>query len=393
LVEGISRLEQGHVLESDGLEFKVTEEWCLQPSARSVSFSQAVKDSNELLVAALSNTAGWGGSRVCPLSGGDDSRRIMAAVEKSGLDPAFISQRYIGPGGYDEDTIPAKMLAEVLQKDLSVCDVCSEQEIGQDSLNAWCQTNGESLSHGWMQKMLRAVSPGSLVYDGLGGGELMNGHFVKLYPECSDRYQDTEYLVDVLMGKLQLSLAVGLRRDLKDYLFSYVSALPETPYRITLFHLYNHTRRNTGGMAVIYRETGITPFTPFVTKAVLEQALSLNYKEHFDRSFQDMCTRALNYKLSDVPRTRLGFSSEYKVDLRHTVDKIEKYKAAVGKINYALNFNLLSARDSFLTLAYEITGKGNKNIWRSVPLRKLGFMQERLNCNCAVEFSLKEYNV
>ena len=374
IVDGIFRLGHGEVLEFDEHDYQVKTEWLLSPPGFTTPPAQFIAESNNLLLTSVNNTKEWTGGHTCLLSGGDDSRRIAAGIDIAGIDVDFVSQRYIGPGGWDEDTIPAQMIAEILDKPLTILDVSSSTELEKDIYKTLLETNAESMLHGWLQKTLRHAASNSLVYDGLAGGELMNGHYIKAYPECAEKFYDSELLTNTVLKKFQLKFRSPIYNSLRMAVQEEFNKIPETPYRMTLFHIYNHTRRGTGSVSAMMREHGLIPYMPFTTKDMAIHSLSLDHREHFNNYYQGLATYDLNQKLAYIPRTRLGFSNDYKVNLSHLNLSATESGLLVGKTNLALIARLLSVKDSLYMTLSEIMGLHSKHIWRSIPLRRLGLI-------------------
>ncbi len=376
LIDGIYRLGHGEILELDRKEFKVISEWQLSPPETTKDPGRFIADNNELFLTALKYTEAWSGQRTCLMSGGDDSRRIAAGLDIIGINADFISQRYVGPGGWDEDTIPAQMIAKSLNKPLKIIELCTKKEIEKDIFVTLQQTNAESLLHNWLQKTLRHVAPGSLLYDGLAGGELMNGHFVKKFPECAKQYYQPELLAETVLAQCSFNLRPALKDALGSAVLESFIKTPETPYRMTLFYLYNHTRRNTGSVSALMREHGLVPYMPFITKDLAIQSLSLDYQQHFNDFYQGVATRELLPRLAEIPRTRIGFSDKYKIDLRHKSALVGRSELLIGKTNLALINSLLSRKESILMFLLDILGLHEKYSWRSVPLRRVGLIAD-----------------
>jgi len=376
LVDGIYRLAHGEILEFDNLTYHIKAAWRLMPPDYMSSPKEFIDVSNDLLLTSIASTKEYSQGRTCLLSGGDDSRRIAAALDVVGLDVNFITQRYIGPGGWDEDTIPAQMITKILNKPLTLVDVSNAAELRKDIYTTLIQTNAESTSHSWLQKTLKNISSSSLVYDGLAGGDLMNGHYVKSYSECAENFHNAELLTTTLLKKCPLKFRSSIRNSLESAILEEFDNISETPYRMTLFHLYNHTRRGTGSVAAMMREHGLVPYMPFTTKDTAIHALSLDYREHFNNYYQGLATRSLNQELAQVPRTRLGVTNDCKINLNHLNYSATKAALRVGKTNLGLVHRLLSTRDSLYATISEIMGLHSKNAWRSIPLRKLGLVAD-----------------
>jgi hypothetical protein len=278
--------------------------------------SEYIERNNELLSEAIRLTAAVRQDRVVALTGGQDSRRIAVALQMAGVEMACATQQVVGKGNRDEDTLIAKEVARALGASHTSVPVPAPQGMRADRSLKDYWGGYESNYHAWAVNFVRHLPRGSLIYDGIVGDVIVNGHYFRAYPEAISRYNDLDYLSERICGKPRTSVA---RKFLSAPLFERVRAdlarFPDSPHRLTFFFLLNHTRRNIGSWLRLFGLFRNLPCTPYLYYPFFLQSLSLDPAEYLQSWMQNECIRAVNPHVARIPSTREPVPSEFLVDL------------------------------------------------------------------------------
>jgi hypothetical protein len=102
---------------------------------------------------------------------------------------------------------------------------------------------------------------------------------------------------------VKVPLVERVRADLAQY--------PDSPHRLTLYFVLNHTRRNIGSWLRLYSLFDHVPCMPYLHSPLFVQSLSLDPTIYLGRWMQSECTQAMNPHVAAIPSTRDPVPSKY----------------------------------------------------------------------------------
>jgi hypothetical protein len=182
------------------------------PATSDVSFAEAVDIYDELFARSLAVRCNGALRCVVPLSGGRDSRHILARLERMGCDPLAVTLEH-WPGHADERI--ARDVAAALSIEHRVVPTTPARLLRlQPAKNL--ATDYLADEHAWAVALLPAlVERGGRVFDGLAGGMLSNGAFYAPEFERRLRAGACEQAADHMLGsekRMSLTPAVLRKR-------------------------------------------------------------------------------------------------------------------------------------------------------------------------------------
>lgn len=307
-VEGISRLRQGEHIVADQTSWKVETWW--QIELQDPLPDEVYRDVTEKLLRESLERIGLvaKNSLVCPLTGGDDSRRIAFACKKIGLKPSSYTQLVMRSDGNDVDAGIGQEIASTLGFDHQIVNPPSPQEFVSHTAKVMALTNGESLQHNWAFSLAQTIPNNAIILDGLAAGVLCNGHFVRKYKEYVHCWNDVQKITDLLACNIN---HVSTRRAIEDEL----NRLPEHEARLNLFFLFNHTRRNIGCWQQVFRAFGQASVAPFFNGDLFIQALRFSLKDALELSPHFQAMQHFYPQALKIPSTRRGVPKSLRFDL------------------------------------------------------------------------------
>ena len=175
----------------------------------------------------------------------------------------------------------------------------------------------ETHSHEWILPLIRAFSSPSLIFDGIAGDVMITGTLFRRLPQAIEAGSTPDALTNIICKRgtgldvnpalLESSLEERVRQQLESY--------PESPHRLTLFYLLNHTRRNIGLQGRLYSLYGHQPCFAFLYYPLVLQSLSLRPQEYIETLIQSACLQAIHPDVSHLPSTREPEGADYLTDL------------------------------------------------------------------------------
>lgn len=254
-ISGVRRVGPGRVITFSGGRER-TADWFSYASlaeGREPVTPEAVRLSEDAFNTAMERCARLmpGGRHDLPLSSGDDSRRILVALQESGKSFDALTVRVLQKGRRDLDARFASEMARHYGFPHTVLDVAPPSQFARD--DAACRTlfASELMEHAWIAPLIRALQPRpSLVFDGLGGDIFGNTGFgvAEMHTMAEDRKLDAavrsripDSSIQALRARAWAPLS-AVWANVVDYL----GFLPEGPNRTDLAFLVTRAQRGTG---------------------------------------------------------------------------------------------------------------------------------------------------
>jgi len=374
-IKEIKRLNYGTRIQISDGKISFIEYW--SPAIpEMVDKDNFVKHNNELLFEALEFTRKIQNPKIVLLSGGEDGRRIGVSANKMGLPISFATQETGFLGGYDTDSVIAQKVSEFLKIPIAFSKLPSSANFVNDMFfkNYWL--GFETHFHDWIIPLLKNLPTSSLIYDGIAGDVIVNGHWARLFPE---RYfnDNVDQVAKMFCGesrnfqidskKLNSTLFERVRLELNKY--------PDGPVKIDHFYLTNRARRTISLMAQLFSLMNHKTCCPFLYYPLFMHSLSLDPEDKIDVLYQRSCMTQIHPAITTVPSTRDSLGEEYLINRSN--------KARNRELLLSMNIRLHSeVKRSFPKLgpyfvAYEIAQKFKvyrillRMNWRMIPLSRM----------------------
>lgn len=319
LLSSIKRLAAGVKMVFSGSKATFVRHW--EPEMPDFCDERSFLDGNiSLMQEAIERTRSCPQRKFVFLSGGEDSRRIAATAARCSLDFSLATQVALHSGNVDNDVILAAKVAALLGREIHVEAMAGPQKYLQDCDFSDYWLGFESIQMGWLAPLLRHIPEGSLIYDGIAGDVLINGHFVKRYHESLNLYRDNGALAGLILKDKEVVEVAGTTASLKDRIVAELELISPTPHKITLFYLLNHTRRHIALNAQLFKVFGCDICYPFLYYPLFMQSLSLPPDQLVKKNYQHLCTVRINPELGRCPSTRdKPLPPQYLIDLSQEV--------------------------------------------------------------------------
>ncbi|MCC6861345.1 MAG: hypothetical protein IT158_22445 [Bryobacterales bacterium] len=234
-------------------------------------------------------------SYVLPLSGGYDSRRILAALHSRGVPFQALTVRGFQNGYRDLDAPCARAMAAEFGFPHSVLELPEPACFARDDRLRRRRTDGEVVEHTWVMQLCRHLpARGSLVFDGLGGDVLSNTSAhgsEELYtaPESEKLRLIALRLVESGYERILNERFWPPAAELREALIGYLRDLPEGPNRSDLAFVLLRARRGAGVWSHTLIPAGHVPVHPYFDREYVQAALRCSPLDKRRRSLQDHC--------------------------------------------------------------------------------------------------------
>lgn len=235
-----------------------------------------------------------GGPIDLPLSSGDDSRRILAALHSRGTPLHAVTARVYQKEGRDLDARFAAEMAAALKFDHEVIELPDDRAYGQDDAAARVLMNAEVSEHTWFLGVARALGGRrSLVFDGLAGDIVGNtGYGIRelhLMPE----EQKLSRIATLALGEEgEQLLRQGMWAPLVDtraYLMDFLQRVPRGANRADVAFLLIRARRGTGACAQQLLQAGQIAVYPYLDLDHVDATLNLSSIDKLTQTVQARC--------------------------------------------------------------------------------------------------------
>lgn len=297
-----------------------------------------IRTNNLLLHEAMVLTASQSRARVVMLSGGEDSRRLALAAMKAGLKSTCFTQEAIHRGNVDIDSRLARDVAAHLGLPLVIEPAPSPDQYFKDYKTRDELLGYECTAHEWLLPLIRRIPRESLVYDGIIGDVTINGHYFRQFPEAVDQYRDVGALARMICGTGDRRWLNEFSRNapvpLVDRISEILAGYPESPHRLTIYFLLNHTRRKIALVARLLAAFGHWTCYPYAYFPLLLQSLSLDPRLQLGKKFhQRECMHVIAPEMASIPTTRSEIPRQYLVDMSHEGREHDRYLREHLRIN------------------------------------------------------------
>ena len=234
--------------------------------------------------------AGWS----LPLSGGDDSRRILTALVRRGVDFDSMTVRVFQKGGKDLDAPAATQLAERFGFRNQVIDLPDVQQWATADSARRVLMDGETNRHTWSVFLWRSVNDRPrLLFDGLGGDVVGETGFAHPGLYTGSEPQKVALLTSLVIGgglhdnlNSRFWASLGeVRDDLRDFL----ARLPRGDNWPDLAFLLLRTRRHIAPASQSLVGAGHLITYPYLDLDYVRAALRIDPKQRIDTSLQALC--------------------------------------------------------------------------------------------------------
>lgn len=303
VLRGVKRLRHGTKIRIEKGRIHVDTVWSADhpPFMDPASF---VKKNNELLAEAMRLTRSTTERRVLLLSAGEDSRRLAIMARETNLLVECWTQSAISGTGNDLESGIAGQVANRLGFPHFIEPLPTKEQLFDDGLVRDYLLGFETSQHDWIIPLLRGMDGGGLVYDGIVGDVILNGHFLKRYPR-SVLSGSVDALAELLVPAQTIELDSSLvDTPLFERIRAELSMFPDSPHRFTFFWLFNHTRRTIASRFELFHFFNHNVCCPYANYALFWQSLALDPKLQLNQRFQNICMHEINSAVASLSTTR-----------------------------------------------------------------------------------------
>jgi hypothetical protein len=298
LLNGVARVSPGSVLRFDGAGFRSTSwfDFASLPPGDEPITEQGLALAEDVFQQAIDRCLALlpQGPHDLPLSSGDDSRRILAALQGRQVLFRAVTVRVLQKGNRDLDARFSSEMAAVLGFDHKILELPTCPVYAGDDARGRALLSSEVSEHTWFLGLARELGGRrSLVFDGLAGDIVGNTGFGL---EELHRASEEEKLS--LVARLALSDAgeTHLRTDswtplrvARDYLTRSLEFLPSGVNRADLAFLLIRARRGTGPCTQHLLQAGQMPVYPYLDLDHVRVTLALSSIDKLQQTLQARC--------------------------------------------------------------------------------------------------------
>lgn len=311
-IKNIYRLRQGEKIIYRGSDFKLQSFTIYSPKPF-VDDKTYIEQNNQLLIEGMGVLCKSTNTPLIPLTGGHDSRRIALAAKCKNLDFYSITQETNALKGYDPDTLVATQLAKEFEISehikLNMPDLATirNHKLLKDY---WC--GFESHQHEWAVNISKSIKKNSLLLDGIIGDVTINNHYSFEYPQTVNSNVDIHNVILSALPQPIFSIKDKLlSTDIQSTITAELGRFDNDPNQLTLYKIFNHTRRNIGHWFTPFLLENHQVALPYGYLPLFNQSLTLDPKLRLDAQYQKNCMSAMNKNIADLPSTRDNLSTDY----------------------------------------------------------------------------------
>jgi hypothetical protein len=255
LIKGVERVTPGVAIHfrGDAVTPRAWFDWTLLPPGVEQLADEHVEVAEQAFQTAVDRCLALMPDRAhnLPLSSGDDSRRILAALHSRGSRFRAMTVRVLQKENRDLDARFASEMAARIGFDHEVLELEGAEQFGRDDAACRKLFSSEISEHGWIGPLVRRLGSGqSLVFDGVAGDIFGNTGYARrdLYAlsGTQDLQRIAELATPVIMSDVLRSDAWAPLADVRSSLASWLELLPENANRPDLAFLLVRARRGTG---------------------------------------------------------------------------------------------------------------------------------------------------
>lgn len=385
-IKGVFRLGQGEKIRYKK-EAVAINSFDVYAPALSTHCDDYIKENNELLTESIKILSNHSKKLTIPLTGGHDSRRIALTASNLNLNYSAITQETNVIGGYDVDSFVAAQLTDILDiKKHNILVMPDENSIKYHRAlkDYWC--GFESAQHEWATNISSTLEANSLIFDGIIGDVTINNHYFHSHPDLLANYKNINKVLSYITPKPLFSIKPHLlENSIEQSLFDGLAKFDNDPNQLTLFKVFNHTRRNIGHWFTMFLHDGHDVALPFGDLNFFNQSLSLAPSERLNALYQKKCMLAVSAKVANLHSTRDSHTAAYWKELGAKKVRQSKplYQADITKIDRKILSNFETTYKSFLIdrVAYALSPQKvmQAQPWKYLPLQRLALFLEWLD--------------
>jgi hypothetical protein len=235
-----------------------------------------------------------GGPIDLPLSSGDDSRRILAALHSRGTPLHAVTARVFHKGGRDLDARFATEMATALKFDHRVIELPDDRSYAQDDAAARVLTNAEISEHTWFLSIARTLAGRrSVVFDGLAGDIVGNTGYglreLHLMPEEQKLLRIAELALGDEGDSLLKQGSWSSLDATRSYLMDYLMRVPSGTNSADIAFMLIRARRGTGPCAQQLLQAGQIAVYPYLDLDHVDATLYLSSVDKLTQTVQARC--------------------------------------------------------------------------------------------------------
>jgi len=371
----VKRFPQGKLLNYCMLEKKL--HWDTYYHWRGEQDINDSKRAIELLKSAflesMNNRVANAENIICLLSGGFDSRFIVANLLQLGFD--FPTHTTYSDNGNFKDPISAKLVASKL-------DISNQyHELSDDYLEIYWRDkskriNFETTMHTWLMPISKQLPHGALNFDGLGGDSLVNLPYnmhedsldlieQQNWPELKNRMFEWcaapgEGIGRIINEDHRDQWANGLWNSYESE-FDNIESGPNSP---SIFILKNRTRRGIAcSPTLLLTNDGMRNSMPFMDQKFVDVALSINNQLRFGGGIYRRLLADIAPSLENVPTSHdINWPSEHEIGpvVRFWISSPEPLRSYLEVIQNAPRFFKSYLDQDWYEMATIAMGEGPK---------------------------------
>src|SRR5215470_12017000 len=231
-----------------------------------------------------------------PLSSGDDSRRILAALLTRRVPFQALTVRVRQKEYRDLDGRFSSEMAHELGFSHEVIELPDTIQTAKDHHITRTLYSSELLEHSWIPPLIRCLHPhASLVFDGLGGDVFGNTGFAAAEWHTMPEHGKLEKLACEFLPSWPNSPyrenAFVTIQQAREELIRHLSILPEAPNRADYAFALTRARRGTGPGIQQLLPPGYIPVYPYFDLDHIRVTMELNSLEKVQEKLQARCLR------------------------------------------------------------------------------------------------------
>ncbi|HLV26177.1 MAG TPA: hypothetical protein VKZ41_07670, partial [Gemmatimonadales bacterium] len=307
LVRGIFRFPRAGCLtwREGSLRHTVLERFLESASIRSLSVEEFVEENHAAFSAGMSRLKNLlaGTSPMLTISGGLDSRRLLAGLLSSGQCPELLTVALPKADGRDEESAITEMVARAAGLPLSVVRPAGAEAVSwaADARDAYADF--ETDEHGVYSLIAAATGVRAAVnFDGLSGDTLLNpAQFVR--KEYLGVDGEERFLAAMCAGGEWLDLPAD-GEPFAQRVRRVWGEIREAPNPITIFALDARGRRELSLGPMLIQARVFESVYPFLDRDFMLSALSLAPEVRLGAKWQRILTERASSQLAGIPSTR-----------------------------------------------------------------------------------------
>ena len=374
-IQEIDRLSFGTKIYFKDNKLKFQKYWKPEHPER-IEEKTFIKKNNELLFEALELTRNHTNPKIVLLSGGEDSRRICLMTKKIGLPVTFATQSAGIRASRDTDSIISKLVSDYLKVPLILQKHPSFETIFKDIKQRDYWLGYETTMHEWILPLLRNIPKNSLLYDGIAGDVIINGHWTRLYPEQYDTGDIDKISKFICKHEKDRHLNFyNQKSTLFERVREQIIQYPVCNSRVDYYYILNRARRNISLLSQLYSLYGHLTCYPFLYYPFFMHSLSLSPKIKKNTYYQHKCMAEIDSGLVNIPSTRKLLEEKYYKNINNIARKLDlviarrgHFSLQVKKIYSHLKIKMLIFKLASFLGSHSII---NRLGWRIFPILRL----------------------